>query len=385
MFAEKRSDAMAKEKKTGEVKLYGEIYPYGVNSAASFIARFDEARKGVDEMNVLLHTQGGDVLEGTLIYNHLKGCGMPVNVIVAGVSCSMGTVLMAAATKVYGCENSYMMYHAPKGGCFGTATEMEKAAKCLRGMEKNFKKIYAGKTGKSEKEIEELLVGDNWFTAQEALEAKLIDGIVAPIAADVTQVSAEDLKTQTPQALYGRFAACLEGGPEENKVSESNNHKNENEMDKEGLIKKFGLTGVTAQSTDKEVEDAIQAKLDAEKRRADDAEAAIQATNKKRITDTVAAAVNGKKISADQTAVYVAIGEKSGIEALETVLGGMKPVASLVAATRGGAANMTGAASGARADWGWEQWQKEDPRGLEAMAKSEPEKFEALYKMAFAN
>ncbi len=383
MFAEKRSDAMAKEKKTGEVKLYGEIYPYGMNSAESFIMRFEEARKGADEVNVLLHTQGGDVLEGTLIYNHIKGCGMPVNVIVAGVSCSMGTVLMAAATKVYACENSYMMYHAPKGGCYGTAAELEKAAKGLRGMERNFKKIYAGKTGKSEKEMEELLVGDNWFTAQEAMEAKLIDGIVAPIATDVTQISAEELKTQTPKALYSRFAACLECNLEEHVILESNNHKKENEMDKEGLIKKFGLTGVTAQSTDKEIEDAIQAKLDSEKQRADNAEAAIQAANKKRITDTVAAAVNGKKISAEQTAVYVAIGEKSGIEALETVLGGMKPAASLVAATRGGVANAAGAAGGARADWSWEQWQKEDPRGLEAMAKNEPEKFEALYKAAF--
>ena len=67
---------MAKEKKKGEVKLYGEIYPYGINSAADFIARFDEARKGADEVNLLLHTQGGDVQEGTLIYNHIKGCGV---------------------------------------------------------------------------------------------------------------------------------------------------------------------------------------------------------------------------------------------------------------------------------------------------------------------
>ena len=91
---------MVKEKKKGEVKLYGEIYPYGINSAADFIARFDEARKGADEVNLLLHTQGGDVQEGTLIYNHIKGCGVKVNVIVAGVSCSMGTVIMMAAAKV---------------------------------------------------------------------------------------------------------------------------------------------------------------------------------------------------------------------------------------------------------------------------------------------
>lgn len=378
---------MAKEKRKGEVKLYGEIYQYGMNSAANFMARFDEARKGADEVDLLLHTQGGDVQEGTLIYNYIRGCGIPVNVIVAGVCCSMGTVIMMAAAKVYMCENSYMMVHAPRGGCYGTAADMEKAAKGLRGMEKNFKKIYAGKTGKSEKEVEELLVGDNWFTAQEAMDAKLIDGIVEPIATGVTQVSAEELKMQTPEALYGRFAACLKNTTEGKEDTEtlkkkSNNHKNENEMDKEGLIMKLGLTGVTAQSTDKEIEDAIQAKLDAEKQRADDAETAIRNANKKRITDTVDAAAKAGKIPAEQTATYVAIGEKSGIEALETVLGGMRPAPSLVEVTRGGAAAQ---AQGGAANRNWEQWQKEDPRGLEAMAKNEPEKFEALYKSAFAN
>ena len=197
------------KRKIGKVKLYGEIYPYSENSAAEFITRFDAACKDVDEMEVLVHTQGGDVMEGTLIYNHIKGCGIPVNVVIVGVSCSMGTIIMMAASKVYMCENSYLMVHAPQGGCFGTAAMMEKAAKGLRGMEKNFKKVYAAKTGKTEKEIEDLLVGDNWFTAQEAAEAKLIDGIVAPIATDVTQ-SAEELKTQTPTALYHRFSACLD-------------------------------------------------------------------------------------------------------------------------------------------------------------------------------
>lgn len=376
----KNKRRMAKEKKTGMVNLYGEIYSYGINSAAAFISRFNEAAKGADEVNVYLHTDGGEVSEGTLIYNHIKGCGIPVNVIVAGVSCSMGTVVMMAATKVYMCENSYMMIHAPQGRCFGTAQEMEKTAKCLRGMEKTFKKIYASKTGKSEKEIEELLVGDNWFTAQEAAEAKLIDGIVAPIATDVTQVSAEELQSQTPSALYNRFSACLK--PMEDAGDNNNiNNKNESEMDKEKLIARFGLTGVTPQSTDEEIENAIQAKLDAEKTRADTAEQTVASSKKKQITDAVDAAIDAKKITAEQKSVFVNIGEKSGYEALVSALGAIKPTPGLTAAIRG--AGAAGSSTAGRSDWTWEQWQKEDPRGLEAMAKEEPEKFQALYNKEF--
>lgn len=371
---------MAKEKKIGRVNLYGEISSWGENSAAAFIARFSEAAKGVDEMNVYVHTYGGEVLEGTLIYNHIKGCGIPVNMYIVGVCCSMGTILMLAAAKIFMCENSYLMIHAPQGGCYGTATEMEKVAKMLRGIEKNFKKIYATKTGRDENGVRELLEGDNWFTAQEAAEAKLIDGIVAPIATGVTQVSAEELQSQTPSALYNRFSACLK--TEENAGENNNiNNKNESEMDKEGLIKRFELTGVTAQSTDKEIEDAIAAKMEAETRRADAAEQTVASAKKKQITDAVTAAVDAKKITAEQKEVFIGIGEKSGYEALVSALGAIKPTPGLTAAIRG--ASTSSSFTAGRTDWTWEQWQKEDPRGLEAMAKDEPEKFQALYDKVF--
>lgn len=385
MFAKNLNDTMGKTKKTGKVKLYGEIYSFTENSATGFITRFDAACKDADEVEIQLHTQGGDVLEGSLIYNHIKGCSIPVSVVIAGVSCSMGTIIMMAANRVYMCENSYLMVHAPQGGCFGTAAMMEKAAKGLRGMEKNFKKVYATKTGKTEKEIEDFLVGDNWFTAQEAVEAKLIDGIVAPIATDVTQVSAEELKTQTPTALYHRFSACLTaGGTNGTKGFNSNNHNKQREMDKEGLIKKFGLTGVTAQSSDDEIYAAIQTKMDADKERADKAEQTIANASKKQITDAVQAAFDAKKIDEKQKSVYVAIGEKSGFDALMVALNGLRPVPSLVAATRGGSSVPTlGSLDGSRASWTWAKWQEEDPRGLEKLEKEEPEKFEALYNGAF--
>lgn len=380
---------MAKAKRIGSVKIYGDVCSYGYNSAAAFIERFEEARKGADEMNVRVHTDGGDVMQGTLIYNHIKGCDIPVDVYVDGVCCSMGTVIMMAARKVYMCENSYLMVHAPRGGCFGTAVDMEKTAKGLRGMEKIFKKIYAAKTGRNEEGVKELLEGDNWFTAQEAMDAKLIDGIVAAIATDVTPISAEELKSQSPQALYSRFSACLKCATEKEakgmEFFNSNNHKRENEMDKKDLIEKFNLTGVTTQSTDAEVYAAMQAKMDADKARADNAELALASASKKKITDAVQAALDAKKISEKQKETYVAIGEKSGFEALMTVLDGLKPAPSLVGFARGGT-GMPGQAAGqvaSRAEWTWEQWQKEDPRGLEKMAKDEPEAFEALYKGAF--
>lgn len=368
---------MAKKKKIGEVTLYGGIYPWGENSASRFMERFEEARTGMDEMNIKMHTDGGDVMEGTAIYNYIKNCGIPVNVYVVGIAASMGTVIMLSAQRVYMCENSYIMVHAPSGGCYGTAGDMEKAGKCLRGIEKNFKKVYATKTGSTEKEIEDLLVGDNWFTAQEAVDAKLIDGIVTSIATDVAPVSAEELKTQTPTALYHRFSACL--ASKHNSI----NDQEKNEMNKEEMINRFGLTGVTAQSSDESVQAALQAKIKKSEERAEQAENKLREAEEKRIKDAVKAAKDEGKITAEQVSLYEDIGQKSGMDTLTSVLAGLKSAPSLVEATRGGLSTGVTGSAGTRANWNWEQWQKEDPRGLEAMSSEEPEKFEALYKAAF--
>lgn len=363
---------MAKRIKKAEVKIYGEINSYNSNSAAEIISRIEQARKDASEIDIHMHTIGGEVFEGTLLYNYIKACDIPVNVYIDGVCASMGTVVMLAADKVYMCENSYLMVHAPSGGAWGNAATLEKAAKGLRGMEANFRKIYGEKTGLDEQGIKDLLIGDNWFTAQEAMDAKLIDGIVAPIATDVTLIPAEELKAQTPTALYNHITAKMTG----KKV----NHKTENKMDKEGLIRKFGLSGVTAQSSDEAVEEAIKAKLDAEKTRADNAEAVNRNAEKKRITDVVAKAVEDKKIKAEERSVYEDIGEKTGIETLMTVLDGKKVTPSLMDVVRGG---VNAEANAGRETWSWADWQKNDPRALEAMAESDPEAFTAIYEKAY--
>ena len=118
-------------------------------------------------------------------------------------------------------------------------------------------------------------------------------------------------------------------------------------MDKEGLIKDLGLTGVTAQSTEEEIEAAIKTKLAAEKQRADDAERTNKEAEAKRITDAVNMAIDSKRIVAEQKELYVGIGKKTGYDSLVAVLGGIKPAPSLVDVTRGGAQ----AHAGTRSDW----------------------------------
>jgi len=357
--------------KIGIVKLYGYINEWGDNSARCFSERFEKAVADHDEIHLHIHTYGGSVFEGNLIYNTIKNCKKPVDVYIDGVSASMGSVIMLAARKVYMAENAFIMIHAPSGYTEGTAKDMLGAAKLLRTIEANFKTVYAAKTGKSESDIALWMDGDNWFGAKEAHGEKLIDGIVASVAKDVSVLESE-LKEFTAQTLYHRFAAELD----------NNNGKKESFMNKKEFIARYGLTGVTENNSDAEIYAALDKKIaeitSAEKTAKEQAQAELKAEKGKQITTMVEGAIAAKKITAAQKDQFVKIGETAGVEALQTALDAITPpkTITITSMLQGGGQS---AASANSANWAWDEWQKNDPQGLEALAKTDPEKFQALY------
>lgn len=349
--------------KIGRVKLYGNIYSWNINSARDFSERFEKAVSENDEIALHIHCYGGEVIEGNLIYNLIKNCKKPVDVYVDGIAASMGSIVMMAARKVYMSENAFVMIHAPSGYAEGTAKEMVSVAKLLRTMEGNFKKIYASKTGKTESDVAAWLDGDNWFGAQEALSEKLIDGIVDPVAKNVETLAAAELKNFTAETLYQRYAASLD-----------NQTQITNQMDKKELIARYGLTGVTSESSDADIYKALDKIVEAEKTAREKAESDLKAETDKQITAVVDAAIKEKKITAEQKPQFAEIGKKAGMEALQAALSAVKPQPTIT-----GMLNNGGTPAADRAGWDWDEWQKKDAKGLEALSKSDPETFQALY------
>ena len=343
--------------KTVVIKLYGAIEACGDNSAASFSQRLAEAQKTADVIELHLHSPGGDVFEGSVIYNAIKDSKKPVHVYIDGMAASMASVIMLAARKIYMAENAFIMIHAPHTFSCGNAVDLENAAHLLRSMEDNFIEAYCARTGKEKEAVAEWLKGDNWFNAKEAWEEKLIDGIVG--ASDIKiEGTEDDLKKTNATALLQRFEAIA-------KINYQ--PQNNNQMDKQSLIDKFGLTGVTAQSDDAAIEAAIQAKINA-------GDAKVAEMKKQQVKAAIDAAIAAKKITEEQRPLYEGIGDKNGIEALNQVLEGIKVQPASVTAQLAPKNSAE-----ARTDWDWEKWQKEDPRGLEALAKSDPDAFKALY------
>jgi ATP-dependent protease ClpP protease subunit len=358
--------------KKAEIKLYGDINEWGENSAGNFTSRLDALKHSNSEVVMRLHCYGGSVIEGNVIANSVEKDGK-VSIQIDGIAASMGAFLLPYAKHVSMAENAYIMIHSPKlyAGSL-SADELEKEMKVLRNMENILVAKLKEKTRQTEDVIKSWFVGDNWFSAQEAKDSGLIDEIVSPVA-NVDAVAKLDLKGYTAQSVYNRFTAYL-------KDDLNNKQLNFYKMNKQDFIARFGLTGVTAESSEADIYAALDSQIQAEKTAKKAAEDALKSERDKQIIAVVDTAVAAKKITSAQKEKFVAIGNAAGAEALQMALDAIKTVPGITGLLGGGS---SGQSLATRADWNWDKWEKEDTKGLEALAQSDYDSFNALYKAKF--
>jgi len=164
-----------------EVTLYDEIGGWGVR-AADFRADL-RAIGDVSQINLHIHSPGGDVFDGMAIYNLLADHPARVNVRIDGLAASMASVIAMAGDTITIPENAMMMIHRPWGMQGGDADDMRQYADLLDKVEANLISAYTRKTGLSDDEVRDLLAAETWLTGPEAVERGFADMIAEPLTA----------------------------------------------------------------------------------------------------------------------------------------------------------------------------------------------------------
>lgn len=159
----------AKGENKAEVWLYDEIGYWGIT--AKQFANDIKALKNVTHIDLRIHSPGGDVFEGTAIYNLLASHPATVHAHIDGLAASMASVIAMAADVIHIPENGMMMIHKPWGIQGGDSDDMRKYAELLEKVEATLVAAYQKKTGKPEDEIKTLLKAETWFTGAEAVAA----------------------------------------------------------------------------------------------------------------------------------------------------------------------------------------------------------------------
>lgn len=177
-----------------EVMLYDDIGAWGI-SARQF-ARDLAALGDVSQINLRIHSGGGDVMDGTAMYNILRGHSARVEVYIDGMAASMASVVAMAGDVIYMPANSMMMIHKPWGGQVGDADDMREYADLLDKVEGTLVQAYARKSGKSVDEIAALLKVTTWMDGNEAVAAGFADQVLEPIKA-AAQLNSKRLEEYT--------------------------------------------------------------------------------------------------------------------------------------------------------------------------------------------
>ncbi len=206
--------AAAAATSTAEVKVYAFIgqkknsydtTPY--ISGQEFESAIQAAEKSdAADITVSVNSGGGSVTGGNLIISSMKKCTKPVTAVIDGYAASMGYYMCLGAGKILAAKNSIIMLHSVQGQAVGSPDELIAEAEALKTFNASLATMLAARTGLTEAEVTEKYLGKEvYFTAQEALEAKLIDGIASYDSANVPDVTASMSLTEANE----RFTAML--------------------------------------------------------------------------------------------------------------------------------------------------------------------------------
>ena len=138
-----------------------------------------------EEIEVYINSLGGDVVEGTAIYNQLKRHPAKKTVYVDGFAASIASVIAMAGDEVVMPANTLMMVHNMSWGIFGNPAQLRKAADDLEVINDTGREAYLMKAGDklSRERLIEMMDAETWLPARECVELGLADRI-ADEAAD---------------------------------------------------------------------------------------------------------------------------------------------------------------------------------------------------------
>lgn len=132
------------------------------------------------DIHLYINSPGGSVTAGLAIYDTMQFVTCDVATYCIGQCASMGAVLLAAgaAGKRHALPNSRIMIHQPLAGMEGTAEEILIHVKEFRKIKEKLNAILLKHTGHPLEKINQDTDRDNFMSAEEALEYRLIDRVI---------------------------------------------------------------------------------------------------------------------------------------------------------------------------------------------------------------
>lgn len=150
------------------------------------------------ELRIVIDSPGGDVFEGITIFNIIRDFArnnpkVKITTYIQGLAASMASVIALAASsvnpdqnKVEAEDNSVFMIHNAWDVVAGNKNDLRDAADFLSQIDNVLAATYVKKSGKSEKEIAEMMDAETWLWGKEIMDAGFAD-IVLDVGSSATK------------------------------------------------------------------------------------------------------------------------------------------------------------------------------------------------------
>jgi ATP-dependent protease ClpP protease subunit len=152
-----------------------------------------------------INSGGGDVFDAVAIYSGLRNHKATVNVAVDGIAASAASFIAMAGDTVGIEKPARMMIHDASGLVIGNASDMRDMAELLDDVSDTIAEIYADRAGESTDTWRGRMKSETWYSAQQAVDAKLADSIIGNKPAEATN------RERISQQIRARARARMRG------------------------------------------------------------------------------------------------------------------------------------------------------------------------------
>jgi ATP-dependent Clp protease, protease subunit len=141
---------------------------------------FLDAQNSKEDIKVYINSPGGQVTSALAIYDTMQYVKADVQTICVGLAASGAALLLCAGAKGkrFILPNGEVMIHQVMGGAQGQASDVDIHARHILRTKERLNKIMAKHTGQKLDRIEKDTDRDNFMSAEEALEYRIVDKII---------------------------------------------------------------------------------------------------------------------------------------------------------------------------------------------------------------
>lgn len=148
---------------------------WGGVSAQALVPEIRAIKGGT--IHLRINSPGGDVFAAQAICQAIRETGAKVVAHIDGYAASAATVIATAADEAEIADGAFFMIHNAWTFAMGNANDLTEAAALLSKVDGSIAGQYAKKSGMAIDDVKAKMDAETWFTAEEAVEAGLVDRI----------------------------------------------------------------------------------------------------------------------------------------------------------------------------------------------------------------